>query len=197
MPGESANDAGLTTQQEVRRCLYLALDRFATEVKTRFNQMKLCNETFNFLSVKSLLNVGINMENTKKFREIYGDDVDFDDLKVEVERIQRLSKATSTLAKDASAVDFFSWLCKMQLTESTPNLCICLKLYLTVSLSVASCERSFSKLKLIKTYLRNTMGQDRLSALALISIEGGSLSDEDLEKIISSFAAAKSRKVNL
>nr|CAI5858450.1 unnamed protein product [Callosobruchus analis] len=34
--------------------------------------------------------------------------------------------------------------------------------------SVASCERSFSKLKLIKTYLRSTMGQERLSGLAIL-----------------------------
>jgi hypothetical protein len=32
-------------------------------------------------------------------------------------------------------------------------------------------ERSFSKLKLIKTYLRNTMMQNGLSGLAMLSIE--------------------------
>ncbi|GFW46217.1 uncharacterized protein TNCV_2813131 [Trichonephila clavipes] len=42
---------------------------------------------------------------------------------------------------------------------------------LTVSVSTASVERSFSKLKLIKTYLRSTMSQERLSALSVLSIE--------------------------
>ncbi len=37
--------------------------------------------------------------------------------------------------------------------------------------TVASAERSFSKLKLIKNDLRSTMDQDRLVHLALISIE--------------------------
>ncbi|CAH1637135.1 unnamed protein product [Spodoptera littoralis] len=37
--------------------------------------------------------------------------------------------------------------------------------------TVASCERPFSKLKLIKTYLRSTMGHARLSDLAILSIE--------------------------
>ncbi|GFW47670.1 hypothetical protein TNCV_2828621 [Trichonephila clavipes] len=42
---------------------------------------------------------------------------------------------------------------------------------LTVPVSTASVERSFSKLKLIKTYLRSTMSQERLSALSVLSIE--------------------------
>jgi len=37
--------------------------------------------------------------------------------------------------------------------------------------TVASCERSFSKLKLTKTYQRSTMAQERLVGLSVISIE--------------------------
>ncbi|GFU85619.1 hypothetical protein TNCV_1719101 [Trichonephila clavipes] len=42
---------------------------------------------------------------------------------------------------------------------------------LTVPVCTTSAERSFSKLKLIKTYLRSTMSQGRLSALSVLSIE--------------------------
>lgn len=52
-----------------------------------------------------------------------------------------------------------------------PNSWIAYRILLTISVSVASTERSFSKLKLIKSYLRSTMSQDRLNGLALISIE--------------------------
>jgi hypothetical protein len=38
-----------------------------------------------------------------------------------------------------------------------PNLRTALQIVLTVAVSVASCEPSFSKLKFIKTYLRSTM----------------------------------------
>ena len=44
-------------------------------------------------------------------------------------------------------------------------------LFLTLPVTVATAERSFSKLKLIKNYLRSTMGQERLSGLAMLSIE--------------------------
>ncbi|KAH3773132.1 hypothetical protein DPMN_174486 [Dreissena polymorpha] len=43
-----------------------------------------------------------------------------------------------------------------------PNLRIALQILLTIAVSIASCERSFSKLKLILSYLRASMGQDRL-----------------------------------
>jgi len=52
-----------------------------------------------------------------------------------------------------------------------PYLRIALQMLLTVSVSTASCERSFSKLKLILIYLRASMSQIRLNGLELLSIE--------------------------
>jgi hypothetical protein len=42
---------------------------------------------------------------------------------------------------------------------------------LTIPVISACAKRSFLKLKLIETYLRNKLNQDKISALALISIE--------------------------
>jgi len=50
---------------------------------------------------------------------------------------------------------------------------------------------SFSKLKLIKNYLRSTMGQSRLSDLALLSIESDMVKDIDFDDVIDRFAALK------
>ena len=52
-----------------------------------------------------------------------------------------------------------------------PSLQAALRILLTIAVSVASCERSFSKLKLIKTHLRTSMNQERLTNLAIMSIE--------------------------
>ena len=52
-----------------------------------------------------------------------------------------------------------------------PNLRIALQILLTVAVSIASFEQSFSKLKLILSYLRSSMSQERLCDLALLSIE--------------------------
>jgi hypothetical protein len=42
---------------------------------------------------------------------------------------------------------------------------------LTIPITVASAERSFSKLKLIKSYLKSTMLQEKLNGLTIVSIE--------------------------
>jgi len=42
---------------------------------------------------------------------------------------------------------------------------------LTIPVFVVSAERSFSKLKLTKSYLRSTMSQQRLNRLVLLFIE--------------------------
>ena len=52
-----------------------------------------------------------------------------------------------------------------------PGLTLLLKTYATIPVTTASVERSFSKLKLIKTQLRNRCGESRLSDLLLLSIE--------------------------
>ena len=41
-------------------------------------------------------------------------------------------------------------------------------IFLTLPMTIATAERSFSKLKLIKTYLRSSMSQYRLSSLDTI-----------------------------
>ena len=46
-----------------------------------------------------------------------------------------------------------------------------LQLALTIPVTSASCECSFSSLKRIKTYLRSRMGNERLSNIAVLAIE--------------------------
>ncbi len=52
-----------------------------------------------------------------------------------------------------------------------PNLRIAIQIMLTIAVSITRCERSFSKLKLILSYLRASMGQGRLCDLTLLSVE--------------------------
>ena len=99
--------------------------------------------------------------------------------------------------RNATAFDVLQWLVKSCLLDSTPYLCLCLKLYLTIGVSIASCEWSFSKLKMIKPYLRSTMSDDRLSALSILCIERGYVRQLDFEDIVADFSSAKARKVQV
>ena len=80
-------------------------------------------------------------------------------------------------------------------TSTYSEVCTAFILFMTIPVSVATAERSFSKLKLIKTYLRSTMGQERLTGLAMLSIESERAKKLDLEQIVDEFAERKARKV--
>jgi len=73
----------------------------------------------------------------------------------------------------------------LQIEENTPidtlnyikrldfflNSSIAYRILLTIPITVAFVKRSFSKLKLIKSYLRSTMSQERLNGLAILLLE--------------------------
>ncbi|XP_074271852.1 uncharacterized protein LOC141595785 [Silene latifolia] len=69
-----------------------------------------------------------------------------------------------------------------------------LKVMLTIPVTVASAERSFSKLKLLKSYLRTTMSQERLNGLALIAIENDMLEQLEYKDIVNVFASQNARR---
>ena len=79
--------------------------------------------------------------------------------------------AKRTLAKKTmgSIADVFKELSPLK--EAFPTLLRLLQIALTICVSSASCERSFSALKRIKTYLRSTMHEERLVNLAVLSVE--------------------------
>ena len=66
-----------------------------------------------------------------------------------------------------------------------PNLSALSNMCLSIPVVTASVERSFSQMKLIKTRLRNRIGEKSLSYLMKIAIESpAKRTDEDLENII-------------
>jgi len=72
--------------------------------------------------------------------------------------------------------------------ELFPNVCINLRIFLTIPATVASVERFFSKLKLLKTYLRSAMSQTRLVGLARLNIESSMARQVDFDSVIRNFA---------
>ncbi|KAG2562277.1 hypothetical protein PVAP13_8KG207404 [Panicum virgatum] len=56
-------------------------------------------------------------------------------------------------------------------------------------------ERSFIKLKLLKSYLRSTMTQERLNDLAMIELESDMLEKIDYERIIEDFISKNAQRI--
>lgn len=65
-------------------------------------------------------------------------------------------------------------------------------IFITMPITVAGAE--FSKVKLIKNYLRNSCGKESLSSIDILSIEKERTKTLNIEKIIDNFDNAKSRK---
>lgn len=73
------------------------------------------------------------------------------------------------------------------------------QILLTCPVTSASAERFFSVLKLLKTYLRSTTAQERLSSLALMAIEkeiiNNLMTDTGLECLLNKFITKENRRM--
>ncbi|CAH2016473.1 unnamed protein product [Acanthoscelides obtectus] len=74
-----------------------------------------------------------------------------------------------------------------------------LSILITIPMSTSEAERSFSMLKRIKTFLRNTMKEERLSVLGMLSAEKHFVSGIEYfnNKVIENFATKKERRMDL
>ena len=66
------------------------------------------------------------------------------------------------------------------------------KVVCTLSVTQVQCERTFSKLKVLMTRLRNSLSEENLESYMLLSIEKELLDDLDAEAILDRFAQSSS-----
>lgn len=127
----------------------------------------------------------LNENELKQLSKQYS--ISYDDLKGE----QRLYKTKMT-NQQATMEETTTFILKNHFNVALPVMNQLFKILWTIPANTCSCERSFSSLKRIKTHLRNTTGQDRLSGLALLSIEREF--EIDYDEIIKEFVAAKEKR---
>ncbi|XP_065654737.1 zinc finger MYM-type protein 1-like [Hydra vulgaris] len=161
----------------------LVFDSILTQIEWRFKAMSAVSSDFDFLSGHSLSKSSVDELKTKakNLSKIYKADLDSSDFQSEM----------ASFKYQAAAIH------KHSLTDAYPNTAIAIRIFLTLPVTVVTCERSFSKLKIIKNYLRSTMGQERLSCLAVVSIEHEVANALDFDDVISDIASKKARKVTL
>ncbi|KAM5555524.1 zinc finger MYM-type protein 1-like [Rosa sericea] len=194
---ESSSEAVTQSAAEsfkVNYFLYI-VDQAISSFKTRFEQFKTFEENFGLLldldklrsaDRDSLKSFCANLTNLLKDGEI--SDLNEDDL---YHDLRMLSQDLPNETK--SAIDVLNYI--KEVDGCYPNAWIAYRILLTIPVTVASAERSFSKLKLIKSYLRSTMSQERLSGLAMISIEKDIIGKLDHVSLISTFASKNARRV--
>ena len=164
--------------------------------------MSLICDRFQLLKPSELLREDTSGENEGacilKLTSAYSE-INSEELVMEVNRLRRFVKSMTergVYIESWNVVNLLQLIAHRKLHETVPNLIIAIRINLTLAVSVASCEWIFSKLKLIKckTYLRSTMGQNRLKNLAILSIEREQTESLDFDEVIDQFASTKTRK---
>jgi len=74
------------------------------------------------------------------------------------------------------------------LKAAFPVLVRVLQIAMTISVTSAQCERRFSTLKRIKTYLHSSMSEQHLADLAVLSIERDISDSLNLDDVVVAFA---------
>lgn len=172
------------------------LDIIISQMDLRFKGMQTVQEHFFFLNPKTLL----ELEETEILRRcdtFQGTHKDFIGPAFSMQYLNFLSlikddiKDTWTTKKLCEQI--FSVLGHMEcdFTEVFTSVL----LFYSIPVTSATAERTFSKLKIIKNYLRNKMSQDRLKNLALIAIENRAASELDVSELIEEFSNRKARKL--
>lgn len=188
----------LDTDDPERRFRYhvfnVILDTAISSLSERFEQLQSFSNTWGFLSnIKDLpdkneLKLACQgLEDKLRYQD--NSDINGSDLLTELNIAKEIFPGDVKLPIEA--VRFIS---SNKLQDVMPNLWVALRIMLTIPVTVATGERSFSKLKLIKTYLRSSMAQERLNSLAILSIENDIVKMIDVERAIKTFADLKSRK---
>ncbi|CAB4023988.1 zinc finger MYM-type 1-like [Paramuricea clavata] len=76
-----------------------------------------------------------------------------------------------------------------------PSIFKVLKLLFTAPVSVAKDERTFSKMTIIKNFLRSTMSDERLEDLIVLAAEKDLTDKVDLDEALKVWASKKNRKL--
>ena len=124
----------------------------------------------------------------EKLQEVYASDLG-EEFVMEVRSFRREFRLQ--LQDFQSVMDVLELLVSTHMLSSMPELGTACVLFCTLPVTVSSAEHSFSKLKLIKSYLRSTSAEDRLDSLAPISIENEEAAQLQLDAVVDRSSEAK------
>lgn len=189
--GESATpEVHLSGRERFSSGVFLVvMDRLLAELDRRFQSYNDLNSTFGFLNNISTLSAEHLHKKAADLQKRYHTDL-------ENEFCEEIIQFKEFICHDepSSARELLLCIKKRKLQTIFPNVDVALRLYLTLPVTNASGERSFSKLKLVKNRLRSTIVQQKLNNLTLMSIESDLLRKVDFTDLIKDFAAKKSRR---
>lgn len=177
-------------EDRFRETFFVIIDKLISALQQRHAVYKETSTYFGFLTQLDKLSLSEIREKSILLQAKYHEDL-ADDFPDELGQFVHFSRVSTV---NRQPINLLAFIRERNLQHVFPNVDIALRIYLTLPVSNASGERSFSKLGIIKHKLRTTMLEERLNNLTLMSIEHDMLAQMDFEELINDFARKKSRR---
>lgn len=177
--------------------VFSVLDFIINDINARFEEMTIICTLFRPI----LTYMSVDDEEVQKRSEYlvskYKTDLN-GQLGNEIILLRKIHSSVFNKTTELSPLALLNEIYDKRLQTIFPNVCVALRIFCTLPLTVAQAERAFSKLgNQFKTWTRAATGQDRLNSLAILGIEHKLAACVDFSSIIHEFATKKARKVKL
>lgn len=172
------------------------IDIALNAIDERFKENEL--DIFQSLKDVTCSDPSTTVKNTSILKVCNTYDIDIEEIKGEIKIFHKMYRRyvdtlPATHTETTELKKRCNFLIERELRDIFPHLTKLIQILLVIPVSTASCERSFSCLRALKSYLRNSMCQERLSALAILKIENSI--DIDFVRIIEQFSENKNRRL--
>lgn len=165
-------------EQYYKRTIFLPLlDHFINQLDERFSKHHRRMSTLQLLIPKYCVN---KIQECAIFYKPLLENVDTFDAEIKIWQTQ-----WKNVSVDNRPKCLLTTLCQIS-SDFYPNIKCLLTILATLPVTTVTAERSFSTLRRLKTYLRNNIGQDRSTGLALMNIYRNY--DIDVVEVINRFA---------
>lgn len=182
----------ITTENFKIKVFYPIIDTVVMQLNIRFKAMDNVCKTFDFLNPNNLLCLREDniVKESYDFIQTYKDDIS-SDFTSQILSLKELIKNKNLKTINEMA----NFILTNDIATSYSEILVACTIFLTLPVTVATAERLFSKLKIIKNYLRNSCSQNRLSNIAILNIEQKRTSELKTDKLIKDFSNSKARKM--
>ena len=169
------------------------------ELTQRFSQ-----PSFTFLQETEKLIIdscnGLSPKMSENFKAVCNVDVDINKLAIELSMLPDVLKTANQEHKlGIKKVTTINTVCELFNTctfakSMLLNVHRLLRIYLTVPMTSATAERTFSALRRVKSYLRSTMGQSHLNHVIILNAHKQRTNELDICEVAKDFAGKNSRR---
>jgi len=198
--GEASSEFHTNPKEYFRQLYYEAIDLIMSSIKERFEQHGY--EIYSNLE-QLILKSCRGEEATYEFEficQFYQGDIDSEVLKaqlltfgIEFRRVNGSNIEQVTIFDIKNYFSTLSSAHRLLLSE----VCIIIKLILVMPATNSTSERSFSALRRVKTYLRNTMTQQRLNNLMVLHVHKDLTDSLDLKAVAIEFIGNSEHRLNI